>query len=239
MWIKHEVTRHGWAADLVVATADEVMTPSAIFKCLIQDAAAPRAPLIAMVVASASHIGEETIAQWVADGSLFTTSQPQGKVPGEGAVGLVITNQASLAGDVTVALLDGIEEGRRALSADESKRSDPKLLGELSARVLDHGEINATDVAILIADTGNRSSRTLELMAHVSASLPQLEETGDVVRVGVASGTCDAVQFMTALALGTHYVMERGAPVLCIGNEDPYCRAVALMRPTNLLSKAE
>jgi hypothetical protein len=195
--------------------------------------------LIAIVVASASHIGEETIAQWVADDSLFTTSQPQGKVPGEGAAGLLITNQANVAGDGSVALLEGIEEGRRALSADESKRSDSTLLGELSARVLDQSETNASDVAVLIADTGTRSSRTLELMAHVSASLPQLEETGDVVRAGVASGTCDAVQFMTALALGTHYVTERGAPVLCISNEDPYCRAVALMRPSNLLSKAE
>jgi hypothetical protein len=239
MWLKHEVTRHGWAEDRVVVTADEVTTPPAIFKRLIQDAAATRAPLIAIVVASASHIGEETIAQWVADDSLFTTSQPQGKVPGEGAAGLLITNQANVAGDVSVALLEGIEEGRRALSADESKRSDSTLLGELSARVLDQSETNASDVAVLIADTGTRSSRTLELMAHVSASLPQLEETGDVVRAGVASGTCDAVQFMTALALGTHYVTERGAPVLCISNEDPYCRAVALMRPSNLLSKAE
>jgi hypothetical protein len=92
---------------------------------------------------------------------------------------------------------------------------------------------------MLIADTGHRSNRAFELMAHVSAGFPQLEETGDVARVGVASGKCDAVQFMTALALGSHYVTERGAPVLCISNEDPYRRAVALMRPPSPLSKAE
>jgi hypothetical protein len=239
MWLKYEVTRNGCAADRVLVTVDEVMAPSAIFNRLIQDTAATPAPLIAMVVASASHIGEQTIAQWATDGSLFTALQPEGAVPGEGAVGLLITNRANLATETALALLDGIEEGHRELSDEATKRSDPKLLGDLAERVLKRNGTNASDVTMLIADTGHRSNRAFELMAHVSAGFPQLEETGDVVRVGVASGTCDAVQFMTALALGTHYVMERGAPVLCISNEDPYCRAVALMRPSNLLSKAE
>jgi hypothetical protein len=92
--------------------------------------------------------------------------------------------------------------------------------------------MSAANVAMLIADTGPRVSRALELMAHVSAGLPQLDETDDVVRVGVACGTCDAVPLITALALGRHYVLEREAPVLCVSNEDPYRRVVALIRPS-------
>jgi hypothetical protein len=242
MWLKQELTRHGWSADRVVVTVDETgsagdVTPSAIFKRLTHDAAAANAPLLAMVVACASHIGDETIAQWAASGSLFTSSQPQGRIPGEGAAGLLITNQVSLADAATIALLGGIEDTRRELSADETRRSDPTLLGELADRVLERSGMNASDMTMLIADTGQRSSRVLELMAHVSARFPQLEETDSVVRAGVASGTCDAVPFMTALALGTHYVMARNAPVLCISNEDPYCRAVVLLRPSGLLSK--
>jgi hypothetical protein len=186
---------------------------------------------MAMVVACSSHIGEETVAQWAANGSLFISSQPKGRIPGEGAAGLLIGNQASLTESATIALLHGIEETRRDSSADESKRSDPKLLAELSERALKRTGMNASDVTMLIADTGQHAGRVLELMAHVSAGLPQLDETDDVVRVGVASGTCDAVPFITALALGRHYVLEREAPVLCVSNEDPYRRVVALMRP--------
>jgi hypothetical protein len=68
---------------------------------------------------------------------------------------------------------------------------------------------------------------------------PILDETGDVVRVGVASGTCDAVPFITALALGRHYVVERELAVLCVSNEDPYRRVVALMRSSDLLLEDE
>jgi hypothetical protein len=85
----------------------------------------------------------------------------------------------------------------------------------------------------LVADTGHRSSRVLELMAHVSAELSQLEEVDGVVRIGAGCGTCGDVPFITALALARHYVVERNAPVLCIGNEDPYCRVVALMRASS------
>jgi uncharacterized protein YdbL (DUF1318 family) len=238
IWFRQITARHGWPADRVVMNMDEAgyqedATPSAVIKRLTHSTTATNAPLIAMVVACASHVGDETVARWAADGSLFTSSQPQGRIPGEGAAGLLITNEVSLADAATVALLDEIEEARRDSSADEAKRSDPSLLADLTERTLKRSGISASDVAMLIADTGHRSSRGLELMAHVSSGLPQLEETDGVVRIGVASGTCDAVPFITALALARHYVVERKAPVLCIGNEDPYCRVVALMRASS------
>ncbi|MGZ5000929.1 MAG: hypothetical protein ACXV7F_11555 [Methylomonas sp.] len=238
MWLKQTVARYGWPDDRVIVAVNETDRssdpgPAAIFKGFAHNAAATDVPLIAMVVACASHVGDETVAQWAANGSLFTSSRPQGHIPGEGAAGLLISNQSHLAEAETMALLDGIEEAQRDASADESKRSDPSLLGELSERALRPSGTNASDVPILIADTGHRSSRVIELMMHVSAALPQLDETGDVVRIGVASGTCGAVPFMTALALGRHYVLACEAPVLCVSNEDPYHRVVALMRSAN------
>jgi hypothetical protein len=238
MWLKQTVARYGWPGDRVIVTAEEAkssdnVSPSAVFKRLAHQAAATDAPLIAMVVACASHVGDETVAQWAANGSLFTSSQPHGQIPGEGAAGLLITNQDHLAEAETIVLLDGMEEAQRDLSADETRRNDPSLLGNLSEGALRRSGMNASDVSMLIADTGHRSSRVLELMAHVSAAFPQLDETGDVVRVGIASGACDAVPFLAALALGRHYVLEREAPVLCISNEAPYRRVVALMRFSN------
>jgi hypothetical protein len=236
MWLKQTVARYGWPADRITFTIEETgdpheVSPAAVFNRLVHNGEATNAPSIAMVVACASHIGEETVAQWAANGLLFTSSEPQGRIPGEGAAGLLIGNQASLTESATIALLYGVEEARRDSSADETKRGDPKLLAELSERALKRNGMNTADVAMLIADTGQHAGRVLELMAHVSAGLPQLDETDDVVRVGVASGTCGAVSFITALVLGRHYVLEREAPVLCVSNEDPYRRVVVLMRP--------
>jgi hypothetical protein len=237
MWLKQMVVRYGWPADHIIMNAEEAgdlgeVSPAAVLKRLAHQAAPTGAPLIAMVVTSASHIGHETVARWADEGALFTSSQPHGRVPGEGAAGLLICKQVAVADNATIVLLDGVEEAHRDSSADETKRSDPKLLGELAERALKGNGINATDVAMLIADTGPRTSRVLELVEHVSAGLPQLDETDDVVRVGVACGTCGAVPFITALAVGRHYVLEREAPVLCVSNEDPYRRVVALVRPS-------
>jgi hypothetical protein len=41
---------------------------------------------------------------------------------------------------------------------------------------------------------------------------------------------------MTALALARHYTLDRKAPVLFISNEDPFERAVALIRPLDAAS---
>jgi hypothetical protein len=239
MWLKHTVARYGWPEDRVMLAEEEVISPSSIFKQLTHNAATTNVPLIAMIVACASYVGDETIVRWADDGSLFTSSHPQGRIPGEGAAGLLITNQLSLVDAEIIALLDELEEARRGLSADESKRSDPKFMVELSERALKHSGTRAFDVSMLIADTGHRSSRSLELMGYVSAGMPQLEETDGVVRVGAATGTCGAVPFIAGLALGSYFAVEREAPVLCVSNEDPYRRVAALMRPLGFPPKSE
>jgi hypothetical protein len=218
---------------------EDLVSPSSIFKQLTHNAATTNASLIAMIVACASYIGHETVARWAEDGTLLTSSQPQGRIPGEGAAGLLITNQLNLVDAEIIALLDELEEAHRGASADESKRSDPKFMVELSDRALKHSGTRASDVAMLIADTGHQTSRSLELMGYVSAGMPQLEETDGVIRVGAATGTCGAVPFIAGLALGGYFAVEREAPVLCVSNEAPYRRAAALMRPLGFPPKSE
>lgn len=241
MWLKQTVARYGWPGDHVIvktehaALADDV-SPAAVINRLAHSAGEENAPLIAMVVAFASHIGAESVAQWAANGSLFTSSQPRGHIPGEGAVGLLMTDQLSLAESLTIAVLDDIEEAHLDSSADQAKRVDSSLLGELSERAFQRTGINASNVAMVVADTGQRTSRVLELLALKAAGLSRLDETDDVMRVGVASGRCGIVPFFAALALGRHFALERGAPVLCVGNEDSYRRMVVLVRSSELPS---
>jgi hypothetical protein len=238
MWLKHTVVQFGWPSAHITLAAQlppdaHGTSPSEVLVRLAQDRAAADTPMAAMVIACASHISEETIAQWVANGSLFTSSRPQGAIPGEGAAGMLVTDlgQArSIKGDA-FALLHTFDEASRDSSADDTKRVDTKLLGELVERALKRGAAELSDVAMIVADTGHRSNRVLELMGLASAAMPQLDGASDVLRVGAATGTCGAVPFMTALALARHHALECEAPVLCISNEDPYRRAAVLIRP--------
>jgi hypothetical protein len=240
MWLKHTVTQFGWPAEHISlseeALADsEAITPTAILNRLARDAEATVVPMVAMVVACASHIGDESIARWAANGTLFTSLHPGGAIPGEGAAGLLLTDlrQAGSIEGAAFVQLPAMEEARRDSSADEVRRVDSKLLAELTERALKRGNVALSDVAMIVADTGHRSSRALELMGHVSAAMPHLDGDGDVVRVGLTSGTCGAVPFISALALARHYALERQAPVLGISNEDPYRRFVTVIRPAS------
>jgi hypothetical protein len=244
MWLEHTTVQFGWPADRIMVPSQATAgtgdaTPAAVFGRLAQQVAAVKdMPLAALVVACASHIGQETVDKWAATGSLFTSSQPLGLIPGEGAAGLLVTDvrQAESIESAAFVLLDRIEEARRDTSADEVKRADPNLLGELAEAVCKAGATELAGVAMIVGDVGHRPNRMLELMGFASTEMPQLDDTDDVVCLGFASGTCGAVPFMTGLALARHYTLERDAPVLCTSNEDAYRRCVAMVRPAISLS---
>lgn len=166
-------------------------------------------------------------------GSLFTAAQPQGLIPGEGAVGLLLADldRAEATESMAYVLLDRIEEAQRDAGNDDVRRVDTALLCELAERVCKHAAVPLPKVAMIVADAGHRRNPVAELMGFASAALPQLDASEDIVCVGLSSGTCGAVPFLTSLALARHYVLEREGPVLCVSNEGAYRRYVGLVRP--------
>ena len=241
MWFKHLAASFGWpAAQVALAEANvETATPAAVCTQLAREAAREAAPVVALVVACASNIGQEIIDEWASKGILFTSGRPQGLVPGEGAAGLLLTDlrlAQAIEGTLFV-LLDPAEEARREAANPARQRAQPALLGELAGRAGRHAQAGLGEVALVVADSGQRQTRTLELMGMVSQAMPELDESEDVFCVGSASGACGDVPFVTALTLAQHGALVRGAPVLCLGNEDAlHCSAHLLRPPPELLA---
>lgn len=235
MWLRHTIAQSGWPSDSIVMTEErptDYATPAEILGQLARQAT-DAAPLVALLVACDSNIGTKTVAQWEEGASLFTASRPHGQIPGEGAAGLLLIDlkQARSLDDVLFTLLDAMFEAQRDRPAGETRRAAQAQLAELAGRALQHAAIAASEVAMLVADTGQASDRVLELMAMASGEMPLLDGEADLVRVGAASGTCGVVPFVAALALGRHHALERAAPVLCMSNEDPSQRYAVLVRP--------
>jgi hypothetical protein len=237
MWLRHTVSQYGWP-EAAIATPGlpeqgHHETPATILTQLLPAASPDSKPLLAIVIACASLIGQESVDRLEANSSLFTSSLGSGQFPGEGASGLLLTDlrQAESIDGADLVLLGPLYEGRRNTSDDDARRTDPALLLELVERICQASAIELRQIDMLVADTAHRSSRVLELMALTAPTIPQLDAADDVVRVGLGSGSCGAVPFMTTLALARHYALERSAPVLCVSNEDPYLRSAALVRP--------
>ncbi|MET0982044.1 MAG: hypothetical protein ABWY02_08080 [Telluria sp.] len=241
MWFKHTLAQFGWPAAGILpaelpATSGKTPTPALLgqfFGQFALDSRAGDGRLAALVIACDSHIDQETVDQWAANGSLFTPARPQGLVPGEGAAGLLLSSLhgARLIEGAVFGQLHPMVEARRDASLDDVKRADTKLIAELSESVARAAGVELSKVAAMAADTDHRAKRGLELMGLASSALPQLDGTLDVARVGVPFGACGAVPFVAALALAQHHALAANAAALFISNDDPLSCCAALVCP--------
>ena len=229
-WFRHLAGGFGWPAAQVALAPDAGTTPMALLDKLAREAEKNTAPVVALLLACASHIGQETVDDWAAQGRLFTASRPQGLVPGEGAAGLLLTD-LRLAQSIEGTLFALLDPAAQAAGAQAGERANPALLEQLAARATSSANIKLEELAMVVADSGQRQQRTLELMGMTSGAMPQLDDSEDVLCLGTASGACAAVPFVTALALAQHGTLVRGGAVLCISNEEPGARCAVTVRP--------
>ncbi|GGZ05469.1 hypothetical protein ACFFTM_09790 [Pseudoduganella plicata] len=235
-WLRHLLVQAGWPQDRLAPTATQASAHvNGLLNTLLAHAATdPSAPVLAMVIACDSHLSEGAIDAMSGAGRLFTARTAQGEIPGEGAAGLLIADAAQaalLAPGEEAVLLRGAASAELPGSADVAKRVDGSVLRRTTEALLQHTQVAAADVAALTADTDHRTSRVMEVMDLVADQFKELDPAADLASVGAACGSCGAVTYLTALALARHAALEKSAPVLCIGNLDPYRRDVALLAP--------
>jgi len=225
MWCRQVLAQAGWPAARIDAA--EPAAPAPFIARLAQQAERTSAPAATILLAFCSHVGQETVDRWSASGTLFTSSHPCGRIPGEGAAGLLLAPAADGAGIAHVSL-----EAEACDPASTSlKRLSPQRLNTLAGRLLQGTAIAPAAIAMVVADTGADTRHALELMEFGGATTPHLDNASDIVRLGPACGACGAVPFVAALALAAHAAHEQDAPLLCVGNDTPDLRALALVRP--------
>lgn len=229
------MAQSGWPIDsLTRIDAPLDASPAAIVGQCAAERAAQVSQVATILFACASCIEQETVDAWCANAALQTPVRAQGRIPGEGAAGLLLTGleTARRIDDAVFAQLYPVCEARRAVSADSAKRADTQGLAELAQRAVQATGLALSDLACVAADTDQRTSRGLELMGFSASALPDLDLTADVWRTGVATGTCGAVPFLCALALARHAALENNAPALFLGHDDPITYSMALVGPS-------
>ena len=229
-WLRHTVARCGWPLERISASAPAQAAPAATLTQLARHGQTSGEPVLAMVLACGSTIGEASVNALRA--SLFGANRPHGIIPGEGAAGLLVadTTQAALIETGPQPQLSSAA-GMRDGSADQSGRPDAATLRKLAAHLLDSAAIGAASVALVLSDADHRTSRVMEVMALAEGALPHLDTATDVQATGTACGHCGAVPWLAALALARHAAVGRGQPVLALGVDDPHYRSAALVRP--------
>ena len=229
-WLRHKVAQCGWPLARISASAPAQAAPVATLTQLARHGQTSAEPVLAIVLACGSSIGEASVNALRA--SLFGANRPNGIIPGEGAAGLLVADatQAALIDADPQPLLSTVA-GMRDGSADQNGRPDAAVLRKLADHLLESAAVDAASVALVLSDADHRTGRVMEVMALAAGTVPHLDTATDVHATGTACGYCGTVPYLTALALARRDAIERGQPVLALSVDDPHYRSAALVRP--------
>jgi hypothetical protein len=234
LWWQHTLVQSGWPAARIIADQQahsQDVAPATLLARLAHDVSTSPTPTATIVLASASHIGQDTVDRWSARNMLFTSHHPHGHVPGEGAAGLLLADaRLASSGEGADLVHINLEYEQTDPAAASQKRYPPECLNRLAERVFEGAAVPSASVVTIIADTGPDPRAVLELMAFGAASTSHLDGSSDILRLGPACGACEGVPFIAALALARQAALEHKAPMLCVSNNMPGLRAVALVR---------
>ena len=243
-WLRHLVARYGWPVARLAPPLLAVhgQPPLPLIGQLATQARQEEQPLLCLVLACGSRIGEASVQDWADHGILFDSDRPQGRIPGEGAAGLLLADAAQgvLFEDDRAPLMYPASGALRAASADAKSRGDINLLAELAAQAIATAGVDAASIAMLAADSDQRVTRMTELLAMASATLPELDPGEQLLTVGAACGDAGAVSTLAALVLAQQQVRDGKGPALCVTNLDPFHRgAVVLAAPADTAAPPE
>ena len=188
-----------------------------------------------IVLAADGFVDAALVAQWDAQSRLLTPANPQGRVPGEAAAGLLIGPDPAQA-RVRVAFSPFV---RRAKPADargamaESAFVD-SVESLLKAEALDSGTLGG-----ILSDADHRGSRPLEPVDLTARVFPHLDPAKDCAALGVACGHTGAASTLLTLALASEACTQFEHPVLALSLQDPALRCAALVtRPASASATA-
>ncbi|PHV32410.1 hypothetical protein CSQ94_17960 [Janthinobacterium sp. BJB312] len=236
-WLRHLAREQGWPAQQLLPPTEPATRQAAPFALLNQlagHAAPPQPPCLSIVLACDSHLGELRVHVLASQEQLFSASQTNGQIPGEGAAGLLldIPGAAPPLDEPAPVLLHRAATGERPQGASQRGAADKNMLADLGRQALAAAGGEATaGIALVSADTDQRANRMLELMQCAGALLPQLDLGEQVLGVGAACGQCGAVTTLAALAMARQAAADDGAQVLCLSNLDPLQRGALVIGP--------
>jgi len=234
-WLRNIIELHGWPqAHVATVLADAVAAgPLTLVDSLSKRAQQAEQPFLCMLLACGSRIGEGSVQAWADQFILLDSRHPDGRVPGEGAAGLLLADRAqgALFDAPDAALLYPAATGARASSADGRGRIDSTLITQQATDLLASAGIAASTVTLVSADSDARASRVGETLGMTTNLLPDLDPASQVVTVAGSCGDAGDATLLAALVLAQHHVRSGAGAALCVSNLDPVQRSVALLGP--------
>ncbi len=179
-----------------------------------------------------SAIDEDVVSALEAAGLLFSSSHPQGHIPGEAAAAVLARVPKRISPlQAPVALVGRAALSARAKSADAAGRIGHETLLETAQQSLAAAQLQPADICLVVSDVDQRSSRCGECAGAINSFLPELDPVGQFVGAGQALGRLGAGGALFALGVAAAAAEAEENPVLLVTASHPTERAAVVVRP--------
>jgi len=226
-WLEFSIIEAGWPQERLVvrqpaiaahASATAVppapATPLAALRAVSGQAAAANAPALNILLACGSDIDAEAVEHLAVNGKLYGPRNPNGRMPAEGAAGILLQSPKEAGDELRLLALHAKEEA---------------TLRELAEEVL--GQVDGAKPEYVAADTDHRAALMADLMQCVEATAPGLDANTSLACVGSACGHTGAVGALAAIALAHEQATDSDSFALALSNSDPTQRYALLVGP--------
>lgn len=186
-----------------------------------------------LVVGAVSAVDEQTVESWAAGQRLFTASHQHGRIPGEGAVALLLASPA-LAQRLDLpeaTVISRVSHGQRDKRVDAGGRIGGRLIEQLIEGLLDVAALDSTKITAAISDADHRSGQITEMLEGLGQVFEHLDPIKDCLAIGRVNGSLSPIAGLVALACARARVLADDAPILCLSNQHDFDRAVLLAMP--------
>lgn len=214
-WLLHCAADAGWPQDGLKehpVTATGVMpSPLAALRAVAAQ------PDMTMLLACDSSIDTEAVERLAVNGKLYGPRNPDGRMPAEGAAGILLLPPDHERGALRLLALQAAAEG------------EPATLTELAQEVL--APACGTQPVYVAADTDHRSAHMADLMQCVGATAPALNTGTSLACLGAACGHTGSVGAIAAIGLAHAQASDSAGLALALSNSEPDQRIALLVGP--------
>jgi len=184
-----------------------------------------------VLVVADSWIDEAMVQQLLAQGLLLTAQQPQGWVPGEAGVALLLSPARAAGAQTGGVRLHRLSLQRRDKSVDEPGRVSGDTLADTIDQLLRAAGHAAESVDQVISDTDLSRNRTTELFEALQRALPSPQVAEHCHCLGRLTGRLGIAAAPLALAAAAAHCQREQQAVVAVTNSHPHDRLAALLAP--------
>lgn len=191
---------------------------------------------VTVLLAASSSIDASIIEERLAENRLFSSSNPDREIPGEGAVALILASRSVVerAGLANVVWLGLPCCGAVDKAPGSGGRISGTVLRQLVGSALKNASADPAAVKAAVLDTDHRPSFVAEVMEGLGEAFGHLDPVQDCFPVSAVAGSLGPVSGLLAVACARAKVLQDDAPVLCICNHDDVFRAALLASPMSV-----